>query len=81
MERFEIVSFTAKQMRDAGYCGQQGGYITGRHYAIRETGKGFVSLDGGRTVFLMKGRYGKETMQGIIDGGGFLGEVDYLESI
>ena len=54
MERFEVVSFTAKQMNDAGYCGQQGGYITGRHYAIRETGKGLVSLDGGRTVFLMK---------------------------
>lgn len=81
MGRFEIVSFTAKQMMDAGYSGPRGGYITGSHYAIRETGKGLVSLDGGKTVFLMQGRYGKETMQGIIDGGGFVGSVDYMESI
>ena len=81
MAEYSIKHFTAKQLQEAGYSGSCGGAVHGAHYAINEEGKGLVLLDGGKTVFLMKGRYGKEAMQGIIDGGGFLGEVDYLESI
>ena len=80
-ERYTIISFTAKQIMDAGYSGPMGGAISGTHYAIYEDGKGFCSLDGGRTVFMLQGKRGKRSLQDIIDAGGFVGEISYRQAI
>ena len=52
---------------------------TGRQYALYEEGKGFVSLDGGESVYIPRG--GKYALQSIIDNGGFCGEVSYIQAI
>lgn len=79
--KYTIVKFTAKQLDQKGYCGERGGAISGSHYAIMEEGKGLISLDEGRTVYLLKGKSGFNAMQKIIDMGGFVGNVDYLPTI
>lgn len=81
MDRYEIRKYTAKEVMEAGCSGTQGGSISGTHYALYEIGKGLCSLDGGRTVFMLVGKHGKDAMQRIIDHGGFVGEVDYMQSI
>ena len=80
-DRYEIIHFTAKEMMAAGYGGHCGGALKGAHYVIREIGKGLCSLDGGRTVFNLGGRLGKESMQRIIDKGGFVGEISYRQTL
>ena len=47
--------------------------------ALYVEGKGFVSLDGGKTVYLPQG--GRKALQSILDAGGFCGEVDYIQPI
>lgn len=81
MAHFTIKHFTAKQVDAAGYSGSQGGAVHGAHYAIYEDGKGFVSLDGGKTVFMLTGKAGLKSMKSIIESGGFVGQVDYRHTI
>ena len=81
MAQYSIKHFTARQVEDAGYTGSQGGAIRGAHYAIYEEGKGFVSLDGGRTVYMLVGKTGRKAMEDILKSGGFVGQVDYRECI
>ena len=79
--RYKIISFTAKQIMEAGYSGPLGGTLSGTHYAIYEDGKGFCSLDGGRTVYMLTGKRGRKSLQDIIDAGGFVGEIGYRQTI
>ena len=80
-ERYRIISFTARQVMEAGYSGPMGGALSGTHYAIYEDGKGLCSLDGGRTVYMLTGKSGLKAMQSIIDAGGFVGEISYRQAI
>ena len=79
--QYKIISFTAKQIMEAGYSGPMGGALSGTHYAIYEDGKGFCSLDGGRTVYMLTGKMGRKSLQDIIDAGGFVGEIGYRQTI
>ena len=81
MEKYRVMRFTAKQLMAAGYSGPQGGVVKGAFYAIYENGKGFVSLDKGRTAYMLPGKQGKESMESIIKAGGFVGEVSYRKAI
>lgn len=81
MAQYSIKHFTAKQVEAAGYTGSCGGAVHGAHYAIHEEGKGLVSLDGGKTVFMLVGKTGRKAMEEILKSGGFIGQVDYRESI
>lgn len=80
-KRYSIISFTAKQIMEAGYTGPMGGRLSGTHYAIYEYGKGLCSLDGGCTVFMMTGKSGKDSIQDIIDAGGFIGNISYRQTL
>ncbi len=52
---------------------------TGRNlFALYVEGKGFVSLDGGNTVYLPQG--GKKALESILKTG-FCGEVDYIQPV
>lgn len=52
---------------------------TGRNnYALYVEGKGFVSLDGGKSVYSPQG--GKKALESILTTG-FCGEVDYIQPI
>ena len=79
--QYKIISFTAKQIMEAGYSGPMGGTLSGTHHAIYEDGKGFCSLDGGRTVYMLTGKRGRKSLQGIIDAGGFVGKIGYRQTI
>lgn len=81
MAKYEIKHFTARQVDEAGYCGSCGGAVHGAHYALYEEGKGFISLDGGRTVFMLIGKTGRKALEEIIQRDGLVGDVDYLETI
>lgn len=81
MEQYTIKHFTAKQVEAAGYSGSQGGAVHGAHYAIYEDGKGLVSLDGGKTVYMLTGKTGLNAMKSIVEFGGFVGQVDYRQTI
>ena len=81
MTQYRIDKFTAKQVDAAGYSGMQGGAVRGAHYAIYEDGKGYVSLDGGRTAYMLTGKTGLNALQEIIKFGGFVGQVDYRQTI
>ena len=70
----EIVKIGAKELVQAGYCGPKGGTIKGAHYALRDD-EGYISIDGGRTVYMLTGKLGKADMQRVIDAGGFIGVV------
>lgn len=48
-------------------------------YALYEKGKGFVSLNGGKSPYTPIG--GKSALQSILDAGGFIGEVSYIKPI
>ena len=76
----QIVKIPAKEM-NAKYVGRNGGNITGTHYTLFKAGKGFVSLDGGKTTYILKGNTGKDALQSIIDAGGFCGEISYRQTI
>ena len=77
--KLQIVKITAKEMRTK-YIGSRGGCITGTHYALYEEGKGFCSFDG-KGAYILKGNTGKNALQGVIDAGGFIGEMKYTQSI
>ena len=81
MAQYSIKHFTARQVEEAGYTGSQGGAIRGAHYAIYEEGKGFVSLDGGKTVYMLVGKTGRKAMEEILKFGGYDGPIDYRQSI
>ena len=81
MAQYTIKHFTARQLDEAGYSGSCGGAVHGAHYAIEEEGKGLVSLDGGRTVFMLVGKVGRKALEDIIQSGGFVGAVSYREAI
>ena len=81
MAQYSIRHFTARQVDAAGYSGKGGGAVRGAHYAIYEEGKGLVSLDGGRTVYMLTGKTGRTALESIIQFGGFIGEVDYVDSL
>ena len=81
MAQYSIIHITARQVEAAGYSGSRGGAVHGAHYAIYEDGKGFVSLDGGKTVYMLVGKTGRKAMEDILKSGGFVGQVDYRECI
>jgi hypothetical protein len=81
MAQYSIRHFTAKQVNAAGYSGSCGGAVHGAHYAIYKEGKGFVSLDGGKTVYMLVGKTGRKAMENILKSGGFVGQVDYRQNI
>ena len=72
----EIVKISAQELNQAGYCGLRGGTIKNAHYALRDD-EGYISIDGGSTVYMLPGKRGKADMQRIIDAGGFIGVVDH----
>lgn len=76
----EIVKISAQELMRAGYCGPMGGSIKGAHYAIRD-GEGYISIDGGKTVYMLTGKRGKAAMQRIIDAGGFIGVIDHMADL
>ena len=81
IRKYRIISYTPDQIEKAGYYGPRGGAIRKTHYAIYEDGKGFCSLDGGLTAYVLSGKSGREAMQSIIDAGGFIGEISYKQTI
>ena len=70
----EIVKISAKELVQAGYCGLMGGAIKGAYYALKDA-EGYISIDGGSTVYMLPGKRGKADMQRVIDAGGFIGVV------
>lgn len=54
------------------------GVYTIKGFAIYEQGKGFVSLDN-KTPYSPIG--GKKALQSIIDAGGFVGNVNYIQAL
>ena len=48
-------------------------------FALYEEGKGYVSLDNGHTVYIPVG--GRKVLQHIIDNGGFLTPVAYVQPV
>jgi hypothetical protein len=76
----EIVRFTAREVEQAGYSGPMGGAVRGAHYALRDD-DGYISIDGGRTVYMLAGKHGKAAMQRVIDAGGFIGVVYHRDSL
>lgn len=51
----------------------------GRNNYALQAEDGFVSLDGGKTIYTPAG--GRKALQAIINGGGFIGEVAYIKPI
>ena len=76
----EIVKFSARQIEQAGYSGPMGGAVRGAHYALKGE-DGYISIDGGRTVYMLVGKSGKAAMQKIIDAGGFIGVVCHRRTL
>ena len=74
--KYEIVKIPAAEYNRV-YCGPRGGYIRNACYAIREIGKGLVSLDGKRP-YILAGPSGLNAMKSIIASGGFIGQVAYI---
>lgn len=72
---------TIKSLKNIKFKDDLGVYeFSGRgNYALYVEGKGFVSLDGGQSVYSPRG--GKKALQSILDQGGFCGEVDYIQPV
>lgn len=81
MKGYSIRHFTAKQVSEAGYTGKHGGSVKGAHYAIYKEGAGLVSLDGGRTVYMLTGTTGRNVLESLIKFDGIYGDIDYMETL
>ena len=77
--KYTIIALKPAQVSAAGYIGPRGGYPKGTHYCLYETGKGFCSLDKGKTTYMLAGREGLKAMERIIETGGFIGEIAYRQ--
>lgn len=53
-------------------------HIGRNHLALYVEGKGFISLDGGKTVYVPVG--GRKALKAILESG-FCGKVDYIQPV
>lgn len=69
-----------KSVKNLKFKDSKGVYsIEGAPFALYEEGKGFISLDGGKSIYCPVG--GRKALKSILDAGGFLSEVDYIKPL